>query len=132
MLCSSHGRWSNSPTWKFTPGSRGASARRASDPHVWRDSGALPVDAEAREAVAQEIDQIAAITHPGIEHPRAVIEAALQNLIEEVDVDLAELGSEVGAGRRLHDAGSYTWGVAVRLKAGTAPDGGMQRPASLA
>ncbi len=39
----------------------------------------------------QQVDQIAAIAAPGIEHALPPIEAAAQDLIEEVDVDIAEL-----------------------------------------
>jgi len=79
-----------------------------------RDRCALPVEAETREAVAQKIDQIASIACAGVHHSAAAVEAPLQNLIEEIDVDLAELRSEVGAGSRL---GDHTLGVLSSLAA---------------
>ena len=39
----------------------------------------------------QQVDQIAAVAAPGIEHALPRIEAPAQDLIEEVDVDIAEL-----------------------------------------
>ena len=67
-----------------------------------RDGGAFPIDAEAGEAVAEKVDQIASIARAGVHHSGAAVEAALQNLIEEVDVDLAELRPEIRARSQLH------------------------------
>jgi hypothetical protein len=61
----------------------------------------LAVDAIAVEAVPQEVDQIAAVTASGIEHAAARVESASQDLVEQVDVDVAELQAELGADRVL-------------------------------
>jgi hypothetical protein len=44
----------------------------------------------------KEIPQIAAVAAPGVEYTPSAIEPAAKELIEEVDIDLAELRSELG------------------------------------
>jgi len=55
------------------------------------DRGWLAIDSIALESVLQQVHEIAAVSASGIEHARSCIETAAQNLIEEVDVDVAEL-----------------------------------------
>ncbi len=66
-------------------------AKRAA---VWRidvDGCRFAIDAVALDAALQQIDQVTAITTAGIEHALPRIEAATQDLVEQVDVDVAEL-----------------------------------------
>ena len=64
------------------------------------------VYAVAGEAVPKQIDQIPAVAAPGIEHAATRIEAAAHDLIEEVDVDVAELRAQLATDRprRRHTA----------------------------
>ena len=48
--------------------------------------------------MAQEVDQVPALAAPRIEHAAAPIEASLEQLVEQVDVDVAELRAELGTG----------------------------------
>jgi hypothetical protein len=48
------------------------------------------------EAVAQEIRQVAPCATPGIEYTPAAVEAAAKELIEQIDVDLAERHAQFG------------------------------------
>ena len=68
--------------------------------------GGILVHAETREAMLQEVDQIPAVAAPGVEHTRTRVEPAAKNLIEEVDVDVAELRSQFATDgpRRRHTA----------------------------
>ena len=47
------------------------------------------------EAFAQEVHEIATAAAAGIEHAHARPDAAAQQLIEQVDVDVAELGLQI-------------------------------------
>lgn len=44
------------------------------------------------EPLAQQVDEVASATAAGVEHPPARGDAAAQQLVEEVDVDVAEFG----------------------------------------
>ena len=68
--------------------------------------GGILVHAEAGEAVLQEVDQVPAVAAAGVEHARAGVEPAAKNLIEEIDVDVAELRPQLAAERlwRRHTA----------------------------
>jgi hypothetical protein len=57
----------------------------------------LAVHPEAREALLQKVDQVAAVSASRIEYPAARVEPSAKDLIEEVDVDVAELGSKLAA-----------------------------------
>ena len=45
----------------------------------------------------QQIDQISSVAAAGIEHARPRVEASAQQLIEEIDVDVAELRPQLAA-----------------------------------
>jgi hypothetical protein len=51
------------------------------------------------EPALQEERQIPTGAAPGIEHASSPVEPAAQQLIEQIDIDLAELGAQVGGGR---------------------------------
>ena len=70
------------------------------------NSGVVLIDAVALEPMLQEVDQIPAVAAAGVEHARARIEPAAQQLIEDVDVDVAELRAQLAANwlRRGHAA----------------------------
>jgi hypothetical protein len=63
-----------------------------------RDRPFVLVHPEAIEAAAQEVDQVSAIATSGIEYAASRIEPAFQDLVEEIDVDLAERRAELLAG----------------------------------
>jgi hypothetical protein len=68
------------------------------------DGGRLAIDSVALEAVLKQVDEIAAIAASGIEYARSRIETPAQDLIEEVDVDIAELPPQFFAGCELRHA----------------------------
>ena len=53
----------------------------------------IGVDRPYLEAVPQEIRKVAPVTAAGVEQAATPIEAAAQQLVEQVDVDLAKLGA---------------------------------------
>ena len=55
-----------------------------------RDGRCLSIDAVAFETVPQEVHEVAAVAAPCVEHPAAPIKASARDLVEQVDVDLAE------------------------------------------
>ena len=55
------------------------------------DRHGVPVDGADVEAVLQQIDEIAAAAAAGVQYPHAANDAAAQELVEQVDVDCAEL-----------------------------------------
>ena len=89
MLASTHGSRSRSPTTKFWADAGDVSASTFA--RTTSDRGRILIDAEAAEAVPHQVDQIAAFPASGVEHPPPPIETAAQQLIEQVDVDVAEL-----------------------------------------
>ena len=84
---------------------RHGSDRPAASEQVNRPAGASRPSHQGRdwrrtiEAVQQEEDEVSAVSTAGIEHPPALIEIAFQQLIEEIDVDLAERFTEIVARR---------------------------------
>src|SRR5262245_3932957 len=60
-----------------------------------RDRRGIGVVAGHRPAAAEQIDKVAALSTARVEHTHAGPDPAPQKLIEEVDVDLAELRVEV-------------------------------------
>ena len=50
------------------------------------------------EAVSQEIRKIAPTATAGVEHTAATVESAAKELIEKIDVDLAEFHAQFGGG----------------------------------
>ena len=64
------------------------------------DRRRIAIDPEAAEAAAEQVHEVAAVAAAGIEHARPAIETAAQQLIEQVDVDLAERRVQLGAWRR--------------------------------
>ena len=82
---------STGSTRKFVSGSSGASCLAMA-----RTDGNRPpdrVDAEDVVAVPEEVDEIAPAAAAGIDDTHAGRDSSTQELIEEVDVDLAELGA---------------------------------------
>jgi hypothetical protein len=62
--------------------------------------------------VLQQVDEIAAVTASGIEDATSPIEAAAQDLIEEIDVDVAELLPQfLASGRLTHRVDDAAGGV---------------------
>jgi hypothetical protein len=59
----------------------------------------VAVDAVAREPTLQQEPQVATVAAAGVEYAGARVEATAQELIEEVDVDLAERLTQFGANR---------------------------------
>ena len=66
--------------------------RRGQRAHL-RDRAGIGIVAAHVVALAQQIDEIAAAAAAGVEHAHAGRDAAAQQLIEHVDVDVAELVS---------------------------------------
>ena len=60
-----------------------------------RDRGSVCIYTGYVVARAKEVDEIPALAAPGIEDPHAGRYPAAQQLIEQVDVDVAELRSQV-------------------------------------
>ena len=65
------------------------------------DRGRLAIDTVTLEAMLQQVDEIAPVAAAGIEDARPRIKPAAQDLIEEIDVDVAELLPQFLAGRQL-------------------------------
>ena len=83
---------------KFCDGSSGASlAASAWTCSIAAGSRSMPKHVKPR---AEQVDQVAAVAAAGIEHARPAIEAAAQQLIEQIDVDLAERRRQLDARRR--------------------------------
>ena len=57
--------------------------------------------AETLESVPEKIGQVASVAAAGVEHPAAPIEPAAEQLIEQIDIDVAELGAKLAAGKGL-------------------------------
>jgi hypothetical protein len=55
------------------------------------------IDAVAVEPALQQIDQISSVAAAGVEDTRPRVEASAQQLIEEIDVDVAELRPQLAA-----------------------------------
>jgi len=55
--------------------------------------------------VAKEKREVATVAAAGVEHAEAVVEAASEDLVEKIDVDLAEPGPELGAWEPAHRSG---------------------------
>ena len=55
----------------------------------------IAVNPETGESAPEKVDEIASVAAPRIEYACAAIEPAPQDLIEEIDVDLAERGSHL-------------------------------------
>ena len=60
-----------------------------------RERAGIGVDAEDLEAVPEEVDEVAAAAAAGVEDAHARRDASAEQLIEDVDVDLAELGLKI-------------------------------------
>ncbi len=60
-----------------------------------RDGSRIRIDGVDVEAAAQKVDQIAAASAPGVENAGGGRDTAAQQLIEQVDVDVAEVIAEV-------------------------------------
>jgi hypothetical protein len=60
------------------------------------------VDAPAFKAAPEQVAQVPSIAATRVEYPRPSVEPAFQELIEQIDVDVAELASERWSGRRGH------------------------------
>ena len=73
--------------------------RRREPSHVL-DGGRILIDTETGEATPEQVDEVAPVSAAGIEHPPTVIEAALDDLVEEVDVDLSKPRPDLGTGTR--------------------------------
>ena len=59
------------------------------------DRGRVRIDAEHLEAAAQQMHEIASRSAAHVEHPHARRDAAAQQLVEQVDVDVAELFAQI-------------------------------------
>jgi len=55
------------------------------------DSLGVQVDSEDRTAFAEQVDQVTPVAASRLENTHACAEIAAQDLVEDVDVDLAEL-----------------------------------------
>ena len=62
------------------------------------DSTVVAIDTETGEAVLEEEDEVATVPAAGIEHTTPAIEVSPCELVEEVDVDVAECGPQLDAG----------------------------------
>jgi hypothetical protein len=60
----------------------------------------IAIETEAREAAPKKVHEIPAVPAAGIENATPAIEAAPQQLIEEIDVDVAKQGLEFSARER--------------------------------
>jgi hypothetical protein len=95
--------------------------RRGQLPHMLNSLG-VPVDRKHLAPLAQQVNEIAAVAAAGVEHAQVGSDVTAEELIEEVDVDLAELVLEVeGQGR--------SFGVVVGFL-GTQRDCGGDRKAA--
>jgi hypothetical protein len=59
------------------------------------DGGRHAVDAEACEPLLQKIDEIPPLATARVQHAAAPVETPAQELIEEIDVDLAKLSLDL-------------------------------------
>ncbi len=78
---------------------RGARRRQASHR---LNRGGISIDAETVKAAPKEIHQVPTVSAPGIEDAPAAIEAALRELIEQVDVDLSKRRAELRTRKQRH------------------------------
>ena len=62
------------------------------------DGGGVLVGGEDLVAFAEEVDEIATGAAAGVEDTHAGVDVAAEELVEEVDVDVAELLLECGHG----------------------------------
>ena len=69
----------------------------------------VAIDAPALESLREQVAEVPPVAAAGVEHPRAMVEAPLEELIEEINVDVAEVGSERGARGRRHRCPSCHW-----------------------
>src|SRR5262249_54384023 len=86
------------------------------------DRGGVAVDAETGKAPAQEISKVPAGTASGVEDAGSAVEPSPQQLVEQIDGDLAELRAEIGArrgDRRAHGRRP----ASAALVAARSPDG---------
>ena len=81
-------------------GGREVGGEGSCDLTYFDDCGWIGVYAEDLVAGAKKIDQIAAGATTCVKDAHAGSDAACQELIEEIDIDLAELGVEVSHGER--------------------------------
>ena len=99
-----HGRASSSPTWKL---SAEAPARASAASDRTRLTARRPGRCRSTRSRAGE-SRSGCVRRPArIEHPEPAVETASQDLIEEVDVDLAEGGPQLVAGFRNHHGQSH-------------------------
>jgi hypothetical protein len=59
----------------------------------------IKVDGEYDTSLAQQVHQVSSVTASGIEHTHSGLDVAAQDLIEDVDIDLAELFLNVNGDR---------------------------------
>jgi len=81
----------------------GESFRYATAPDLI-DRPRILVDGEAIEAGAEQVVEVPAVAAAGVEHAMACVEAALQQLIEQIDVDVRERLAQRGARRHARGA----------------------------
>ena len=55
------------------------------------DPFGVAIEGEDLAALAQQVDEVATVAAAGVEDPHAGLNIAAQNLIEDIDIDLAEL-----------------------------------------
>jgi hypothetical protein len=72
---------------------RQARIQRGDEPAHRINRGRIGVHGPHIEAAVQEVGQIASGAAARIEHAPAMVESAAEQLIEQIDVDLAELRS---------------------------------------
>ena len=92
---------------------RGARRRQAS--HSLNSRG-ISIDAETVKAAPKEIHQVPAVSAPGIEDAPAAIEAALCELIEQVDVDLSKRRAELRTREQRHGIIDRSDGQGTRFR----------------
>ena len=71
------------------------------------DGSGIAIDGTTVSAPLQEVHEVAAISAPCVEQTPASIEASSENLVEKIDVDLANQGVEVGTRCVAHRRPSY-------------------------
>ena len=78
---------------------RGCNRRQPGGQRAYLCDGRLvAIDTETGEAVLEKEDEVATVPAAGVEHTTPAIEMSPCELVEEVDVDVAEGGSQLDAG----------------------------------
>jgi hypothetical protein len=54
-------------------------------------TGGIPIERKYFGAFAQQMNKVSSVSAPGVEYPHACANASSENLIEYVNIDMAEL-----------------------------------------